>query len=276
MGCLSHRHRSCLVQNVWNVQWADDHPDYVAILDKSHMYIMRGESLEEPVLRCEGSPCARAGRVQGHPLCLTPVLATPSAGHVCSFRNLAVTSIVVSAVADEIRRSFVNEEHRGRAGLLTHLQDNVAQFDTRPLRDARTLLHVDLQEALHHAEQVDHEVRPRAAVSGVGGFRAHTPDSGLPQRVWKLVAEEALRQLDFTVAEAVRRARTHCPSTAPSYHPFARRPTWAPGTTRESTSPAACASWALTPCAAPTRTSCSRTSTRSVRNCRSAEAVGLR
>lgn len=154
-------------QNVWDVQWADDHPDYVAILDKSHMYIMRGESLEEPVLRCEGR------RGKWGPACrLMPQLACRSAGHVCSFRNLAVTSVVVSAVADDIKRSFVDEEHRGRSGLLTHLQDSVAQFDTRPLRDARTLLQVDLQEALHHAEQVDHEVRPLAVARRRWGRRA--------------------------------------------------------------------------------------------------------
>jgi hypothetical protein len=36
-------------KDVWNMKWADDNCDLLAIMEKSRMYILRGTELEEPV-----------------------------------------------------------------------------------------------------------------------------------------------------------------------------------------------------------------------------------
>ena len=36
-------------KDVWNMKWADDNTDLLAIMEKFRMYILRGTELEEPV-----------------------------------------------------------------------------------------------------------------------------------------------------------------------------------------------------------------------------------
>jgi len=36
-------------KDVWNIKWADDNPDLLAVMEKARMYILRGTEPEEPV-----------------------------------------------------------------------------------------------------------------------------------------------------------------------------------------------------------------------------------
>jgi hypothetical protein len=36
-------------KDVWNMKWADDNPDLLAVMEKTRMYILRGTDPEEPV-----------------------------------------------------------------------------------------------------------------------------------------------------------------------------------------------------------------------------------
>lgn len=36
-------------KDVWNIKWADDNPNLLAVMEKARMYILRGTEPEEPV-----------------------------------------------------------------------------------------------------------------------------------------------------------------------------------------------------------------------------------
>ena len=48
---INRKHRSRYERkDAWDMKWADDNPELMAMMEKSRMYILRGLQPEEPVL----------------------------------------------------------------------------------------------------------------------------------------------------------------------------------------------------------------------------------
>merc|ERR1719316_2107805 len=124
-------------KDVWNMRWASDNPDLLAIMEKTRMYIVRGGQPEEPVL---------------------------SNAYICAFKDLQIQSVLIDEVIQ-------NPENPRKEVLL--------DFETKSLRDTRDILTKvsNLKDAFNYVDANPHP------------------------RLWRLLAEAALDQLDFSVAE---------------------------------------------------------------------------
>lgn len=47
--CTLRRPSGTTPQDVWDMRWADDNPDLVALMEKGRMYVLRSGAPEEPV-----------------------------------------------------------------------------------------------------------------------------------------------------------------------------------------------------------------------------------
>nr|XP_009858071.1 WD repeat-containing protein 35 [Ciona intestinalis] len=123
-------------KDAWDMKWADDNPELIAIMEKTRMYIFRGLDPEEP-LQCSG--------------------------YICDFSDL------------EIRSVLLDEIHKDPDSPST---DDLIELEVKSLRDTRTLIQtVGMKDA---AQFVDDNPHPR---------------------LWRLLAEAALDQLNLEVAE---------------------------------------------------------------------------
>jgi WD repeat-containing protein 35 len=124
-------------KDVWNMRWASDNPDLIAIMEKTRMYILRGLQPEEPVL---------------------------SNAYICAFKDLQIQSVLIDEVIQ-------NPENPRKEVLL--------DFETKSLRDTRDILTKvsNLKDSFNYVDQNPHP------------------------RLWRLLAEAALDQLEFSVAE---------------------------------------------------------------------------
>ncbi|ORC82983.1 uncharacterized protein TM35_000791090 [Trypanosoma theileri] len=124
-------------KDVWNIQWAQDDPEQLVVLEKSRMYIFHGTEAEEPV---------------------------HSSGYICKFRSLKVRALQL----DEL----MQDPERPR-------KEYIVDYETRVLRDARQVIqNVSMKEAFMFIDEHPHP------------------------KLWELLAEQALSQLDFDHAEA--------------------------------------------------------------------------
>jgi len=125
-------------KDVWDMKWASDNPDLLAIMEKNRMYIIRGTQPEEPVL---------------------------SNAFICAFSDLQIQSVLI----DELIR---NPECGTKKGL-------ILDFETKSLRDTRAILTKvqNLDDAYNYVEANSHP------------------------RLWRLLAESALDQVNLPVAE---------------------------------------------------------------------------
>ncbi|XP_046679205.1 WD repeat-containing protein 35-like [Homalodisca vitripennis] len=123
-------------KDVWAMVWATDNPQLLAIMEKTRMYVLRGEDPEEPI---------------------------PSVGYICSFQDLEIRAVLL----DELMHSEPTKEQ--------HLLD----MEVKSLRDTRQLLDkVGITEASAFIEENPHP------------------------RLWRLLAEAAVKKLDLVTAEA--------------------------------------------------------------------------
>ena len=123
-------------KDVWDMLWSDDNPELFAMMEKTRMYIFRGEEPEEPV---------------------------SSSGYLCKFSDLEVRA----ALLDEI---MVTPDRPNR--------DFIINFETRSLRDTRSILsEVGLKDTYKFVQSNPHP------------------------RLWRMLAEAALEQLEFSVSE---------------------------------------------------------------------------
>uniref|UniRef100_H2ZPD4 WD repeat-containing protein 35 n=1 Tax=Ciona savignyi TaxID=51511 RepID=H2ZPD4_CIOSA len=123
-------------KDTWDMKWADDNPELIAIMEKTRMYVFRGLDPEEP-LQCSG--------------------------YICDFSDLEIRSVLL----DEIHKDPDNPS-----------VDDVIELEVKSLRDTRTLIRtVGMKDA---AQFVDDNPHPR---------------------LWRLLAEAALDQLNLEVAE---------------------------------------------------------------------------
>ncbi|XP_002007154.3 WD repeat-containing protein 35 [Drosophila mojavensis] len=123
-------------KDVWAVSWAKDNPLLLALMEKTRMYIFRGNDPEEPI------SCS---------------------GYICTFEDLEITSVLLDDIIScgELQNS-------------SHL----IQLRVKSLRDTDDLLeHVGLEDAKQFIEDNPHP------------------------RLWRLLAESALKQLELETAE---------------------------------------------------------------------------
>ncbi|XP_065368949.1 WD repeat-containing protein 35 [Calliphora vicina] len=124
-------------KDVWAICWANDNPLLLALMEKTRMYIFRGNDPEEPIA------CS---------------------GYICTFEDLEITSVLLDDIIS-------GEESQNS---LSH----ILQLKVKSLRDTDDLLqHVGLEDAKQFIEDNPHP------------------------RLWRLLAEAALKKLDLDTAE---------------------------------------------------------------------------
>ncbi|KAM7344254.1 intraflagellar transport protein Oseg4 [Cochliomyia hominivorax] len=124
-------------KDVWAICWAKDNPLLLALMEKTRMYIFRGNDPEEPIA------CS---------------------GYICTFEDLEITSVLLDDIIS-------GEETQNP---LSH----ILQLKVKSLRDTDDLLqHVGLEDAKQFIEDNPHP------------------------RLWRLLAEAALKKLDLNMAE---------------------------------------------------------------------------
>ncbi|XP_022212220.2 WD repeat-containing protein 35 isoform X1 [Drosophila obscura] len=123
-------------KDVWAVSWAKDNPLLLALMEKTRMYIFRGNDPEEPI------SCS---------------------GYICTFEDLEITSVLLDDIISigELQNS-----------------SHIIQLRVKSLRDTDDLLeHVGLEDAKQFIEDNPHP------------------------RLWRLLAESALKKLELDTAE---------------------------------------------------------------------------
>ncbi|GJQ66077.1 hypothetical protein Trydic_g5763 [Trypoxylus dichotomus] len=124
-------------KDVWAMCWAADNPQLLAIMEKTRMYIFKGNNPEEPI---------------------------SSSGYLCSFQDLEVRALLL----DEVM------ETPDKPGA-----DKLMKLEVKSLRDTRQLLEkVGVKEAAQFIEDNPHP------------------------RLWRLLAEAALKEMNLSTAEA--------------------------------------------------------------------------
>ncbi|XP_075168241.1 intraflagellar transport protein Oseg4 [Haematobia irritans] len=124
-------------KDVWAICWARDNPLLLALMEKTRMYIFRGNDPEEPIA------CS---------------------GYICAFEDLEITSVLLDDIIS-------GEESQNP---ISH----ILQLKVKSLRDTDDLLqHVGLEDAKQFIEDNPHP------------------------RLWRLLAEAALKKLELDVAE---------------------------------------------------------------------------
>ncbi|XP_017491815.1 PREDICTED: WD repeat-containing protein 35 isoform X1 [Rhagoletis zephyria] len=124
-------------KDVWAICWAKDNPLLLALMEKTRMYVFRGNDPEEPI------SCS---------------------GYICTFEDLEITSVLLDDIisGDETQNSI----------------SHIIQLRVKSLRDTDDLLqHVGLEDAKQFIEDNPHP------------------------RLWRLLAEAALKKLELDVAE---------------------------------------------------------------------------
>jgi WD repeat-containing protein 35 len=129
----------------WDMKWANDNCDMIAITEKTKLIIFDIKTLE-------------------------PEDPISSSGHICSFDDLLVRTVLL----DEL----IIDGNQGEDSSITKISEQIIDFETKCLRDARLILEKEgLSEAIHHIEEQSHP------------------------RLWRLLAHSALNALDLDIAE---------------------------------------------------------------------------
>lgn len=124
-------------KDVWAVCWARDNPQLLAIMEKTRMYIFRGNDPEEPI------SCS---------------------GYICDFDDLEITAVLLDDLVSGV--AVPNQD------------EHFLRLRVKSLRDTEELLtHVGISEAKQFIEDNAHP------------------------RLWRLLAEASLKQLDLVTAE---------------------------------------------------------------------------
>lgn len=109
--------------DVWDMKWASDDPDMIAITEKTKLcvYNIKTKEPEDPVI---------------------------SSGHICSFSDLSVRTVLL----DEL----VNNGNHSEESMVS-IAEHVNDFETKTLVDARKKLEeLELSQAMTYIEQQSH------------------------------------------------------------------------------------------------------------------------
>ncbi|XP_037949951.1 WD repeat-containing protein 35 [Teleopsis dalmanni] len=124
-------------KDVWAICWAKDNPLLLSLMEKTRMYIFRGNDPEEPI------SCS---------------------GYICAFEDLEITSVLLDDIIS--------------GGETQNPVSHILQLRVKSLRDTDDLLqHVGLEDAKQFIEDNPHP------------------------RLWRLLAEAALKKLELDMAE---------------------------------------------------------------------------
>lgn len=152
-------------KDVWSMRWASDNADLLAVMEKTRMYILRGNDPEEPLFT-SGYICSFKVNELFYFYILKSTLYTLNSHStfVCFFKELEVRV----ALLDELM------QHPDKPNVSDHLDD----LEVKSLRDTRNLLEkVGLNEATTFVQENPHP------------------------RLWRLIAEAAVKELDLDAAE---------------------------------------------------------------------------
>ncbi|XKL59501.1 hypothetical protein PGB90_000517 [Kerria lacca] len=123
-------------RDVWDMKWASDNPHYLAVMEKTRMYVLKDGSPEEPIT---------------------------SSAYIADFENLEIKGILLDDVVKS--QNELSLEY-------------VVNYEIKSLRDTRQLLQkVGISEATSFIEKNPHP------------------------RLWRLLAEAALRKMNLSIAE---------------------------------------------------------------------------
>lgn len=123
-------------RDVWDMKWAEDDGDMLAVMEKTKMVVIVGENSDEPAV---------------------------SSGYIASFSNLAIRV----AILDEL---FITPDNPSK--------DLVVDLETKILRDAKDAV----------------------VMNGLSGGYTFVDKNPHP-RLWKLLAQLALEEMDLGIAE---------------------------------------------------------------------------
>ena len=102
-------------KDVWDMKWAQDHPDLIVVMEKTRMYVMMGNEVEDPVV---------------------------SSGYLCDFKDLEIKAVLL----DEVMKF---PDSPGSA------EELILYFETKSLRDTREMVQkVDIKDAYSAVEQL--------------------------------------------------------------------------------------------------------------------------
>ncbi|KAF4730934.1 WD repeat domain 35, partial [Perkinsus olseni] len=162
-------------RDIWQSEWSADQPDLLAIMEKSRMYILRSMKPEEPVT---------------------------SEAYIYGFSDLQIKGVMLDGLLRlmqsrsdlqpmagmKIERGYAGREHTtdhkgpylaSSAMATPSWQSYLIESETKTLRDTREILAKlsNLKDAFNYVDANPHK------------------------RLWRLLAESALEQLDVNVAE---------------------------------------------------------------------------
>lgn len=124
-------------KDVWAMCWASDNPQSLAIMEKTRMYVFKGNNPEEPI---------------------------SSSGYICNFNDLEIEAVLLDEVMEQPEKPS---------------KDHLLKLEVKSLRDTRMLLEkVGIAETAQFIEDNPHP------------------------RLWRLLAEAALKEVNLPVAEA--------------------------------------------------------------------------
>ncbi|KAF8068393.1 Wdr35 [Scenedesmus sp. PABB004] len=167
-------------QDVWDLCWASDNPELLAVAEKGRMLVLRGEAPEEPVpssayLAAFSDLQARVGRRRRCEAVTARAVAGRAAAAAALLPRRCRPALQVRGV---LLDDIMQHPDLPELGM-------VADLETRSLRDTRALLAAGAEADAHE-------------------FIAANPHA----RLWTLLAEHALERLDLHTAErAFVRAR---------------------------------------------------------------------
>lgn len=107
-------------RDVWDICWASDNPDLFALMEKTRMYIFRGNEPEEPI---------------------------STAGYLCNFTDLQVRVVKLDEIMQRVSNAQSEKITTGCIDVL----------DTKSLRDSLNILkQVGIKDAIQYVESCPH------------------------------------------------------------------------------------------------------------------------
>lgn len=101
-------------KDVWDMKWSTDNPDLIVIMEKTRMYVIMGNEVEDPVI---------------------------SSGYLCEFKDLEIKSVML----DELMKS---------PDAPKPAEELILTFETKALKETREMVsNIDIKDAFNNVEK---------------------------------------------------------------------------------------------------------------------------
>ena len=101
-------------KDVWDMKWSTDNPELIVIMEKTRMFVIQGNELEDPVI---------------------------SSGYLCEFKDLEIKAILLDEIFKNTEAHLVADEI-------------IMKFETKSLRVTREFIsNIDIKDAYAHVEK---------------------------------------------------------------------------------------------------------------------------